>query len=64
MTETFKGTYEVALKDLRTIQRAPLGGSTRFGDITTAHPARLPDGSIYNIAVDVRLAGHAVPAPY
>ena len=58
MTETVKGTYRVAIPDLQTISRADLGSSVP-GDLTTAHPAVYPDGSVYNLAIDVSVCSHA-----
>ncbi|KAK9795606.1 hypothetical protein WJX73_008002 [Symbiochloris irregularis] len=52
MTETIKGQYRVRVDDLHTIERAPFVGDSVPGDLTSAHPAVCPDGSVYNLAVD------------
>ena len=54
LAEMCQGVYRVGVEALNTIERAQQGGNIS-GQVTTAHPAIYPDGTVYNLAVDVRL---------
>lgn len=60
MTETVQGTYRVDLSSLATLGRVAYGGDAIRGDLTTAHPQLLPDGSLVNLVSQVGWRGRGV----
>lgn len=54
MTETVLGSYQVDLGSLATESRIEHGSDGIAGDLTSAHPVLYPDGSMYNVYIDVR----------
>jgi len=63
MTEAVSGTFKVDLNTLGTLERVRYGKDGIKGDLTTAHPVVYPDGSIYNLFLDVRFRLHLQPVP-
>ncbi len=55
MTEAVSGTYKVDLDTLSTLERVYYRKDGIKGDLTTAHPVIYPDGTIYNLFLEVSL---------
>jgi len=53
MTEAVSGTFKVDLDSLETLERVRYEKDGIKGDLTTAHPVIYPDGSIYNLFLEV-----------
>lgn len=55
MTEAVPGTFKVDVETLNTLRRFEYSPDDGIGGaLTTAHPVIDPDGTVYNIYVDVR----------